>query len=108
MNYVDVNINLGPVDLDTLTTEDEIREAAKKLVPNALREIGKASAEIAWKEMQKAFSGPGFKTNNSASDKRKFIEDAGKEHARKARANDKKELEEYIISQIQAQKSNKT
>jgi hypothetical protein len=76
-------------------------------MPGALRKLGQASAEIAWKELQKAFSGPGFKSNKSASDKRKFIEEAGKEYARKAGVHDRKELEDHIVAQIRAQKDSK-
>jgi hypothetical protein len=105
MGSINIRISLAQVDLDALGTDEQIRAAAKWLVPNALREMGEASAEIVWKEMQKAFRGPGFKPNNSASDKRKFIDDAGREYARKASSKDKKELEDYIFAEIEAQKS---
>ena len=85
MASIDIKINLGQVDLDSLHTEEDIRAAAKKLVLTALKEICEAAAETMWKEMQKAFSGPGFKANNSASDKQKFIADAGRKYAREAR-----------------------
>ena len=100
-----IKINLGSVDLDSLHTEEEIRAAAKKLVPNALKEIGEAAAETMWKEIQKAFSGPGFKPNRSASDKRKFVEDAGRKYAREASTKDKRELEDHIVEQIRSRKS---
>ena len=102
---IDIKISLGEVDLDSLHTEEDIRAAAKKLILTALKEICEAAAETMWKEMQKAFSGPGFKANNSASDKQKFIADAGRKYAREASAKDKKELEDYIVEQIRSRKS---
>jgi hypothetical protein len=100
-----ININLGQVDLDRLHTEEDIRAEAKKLIPAALNEIGKAGAEVMWKQAQKAFSGPVFRANNSASEKREFIEETGRSYALEASANDKKELEDYIVAQIRARKS---
>ena len=104
MANINIKINLGQVDLDRLHTEADIRAAAKRLVPTALKEIGEASAETMWKQMQKAFSGPGIKANNSASDKRNFIEEAGKKYARDASTKDKKELEDYIVEKICSRK----
>ena len=104
MANISIRVDLGQVDIDSLHTDEEIRAVAKKLVPNALQEVGKAAAEAMWKQMQKAFSGPGFKPNNSASDKRKFVEEAGRKYAREASMKDKRELEDYIVEQIRSRK----
>jgi hypothetical protein len=69
MANINIKVDLGGIDLDGLRTEDDIRAAAEKLVPTALKEIGEATAETMWKQMQKAFSGPGFKANNSSSER---------------------------------------
>jgi hypothetical protein len=100
-----INIEVGQVDLDSLHTEEEIRAEAKKLIPAALNEIGKAGAEILWEEAQKAFDMPGFTVNHSASEKRKFVEATGRSHALEASASDNQELEDYIAAEIQARKS---
>jgi hypothetical protein len=105
MSNVNVRVNLSQVDLDTLNTEDEIRQATRRLVPNTLKELGEASADVAWKAFQKTFRGSGFKPNNSASDKRKFVRDASNEYVRKASVTDKKKIEDCIVEQIHAQKS---
>ena len=108
MGSINVKVNLGQVDSDALQTDEEIRALARKLVPNALLEIGQASAEVMWKEIQNAFRGPGIKVNNSASDKHKFVENAGKEYARKATEGDRREIEDHIIAQIMAMKNEET
>ena len=104
MADVNVKIDLGHINIESLDTEDAIRAAAKRLVPNLLKGIGESGAEVMWKQLQKAFSGPGIKANNSASEKRKFIENAGKEYARKASAKEKSDLEDHIVAQIRAQR----
>jgi len=103
-----MDISIGSVDLDALNTDQEIRTAAQKLVPDALREMGKAAAEVTWNELQKAFRGPGLKASNSASDKRKFVENAGKEYARKASQSQRREVEDHIVKQIVAKKASRS
>ena len=108
MANINIKIDLESIDMDGLRTEDDIRATAKKLVPTALKEIGEAAAETMWKQMQKAFSGPGFKANNSSSDRRKFVQDAGRKYAREASGKDKKELEDHIVEQIRSQLNSST
>ena len=103
MGTIELKIDLGQVDLDSLNTDSEIRALARSLIPRALREIGEASGEVMWKMTQKALSGLGG--ISSSADKRKFIQQAGNEYFRKATANSRKEIEDYIVREIYAKKN---
>src|SRR5262245_37635141 len=88
-----VTLELGTVDLESLSTDEDFRREAKRLLPNVLVEIGKALAETKWSEFQKA---KGLK----APEKRKFIQEAGQEFQRAADAAQKRDVEDLIIHQL--------
>ncbi len=94
-------ISLGHVDVSRLETEDDFRREAQRLLPNALVQVGEATGEVAWDELQKGFRGvPGFKANSSSSDRGKFIREAGQNHCRQATAKHRRELEDYIVARL--------
>ena len=101
-------ISLGNVDVSKLETEDDFRRKAQRLLPNALVQVGEASGEVAWNELQKGFRRvPGFKVNTSSSDKRKFIREAGQNYRRQATAKDRRELADYIVAALRELKQSR-
>ena len=54
-------VSLGHVDVSRLETDDDFRREAKRLLPNALVQVGEATGEVAWDELQKGLRGvPGL------------------------------------------------
>lgn len=97
-------IRLGNVDLSKLNTEDDLRREARRALPDALRQLGEAMGEQAWATMQKGLKGPGIKLNTSAAERRKFIEESGRNHQREATTSERKRTEDYIVQQLRGQK----
>jgi hypothetical protein len=98
-------ISLGTVDFSKLETDADFRREAQRLLPDALVQVGEATGEVAWNELQKGFRGiPGFKANSSSSDKRKFIREAGQNFRRQASSQERREIEDEIIRQLREQK----
>ena len=101
-------ISLGNVNVAKLETEDDFRREAEQLLPKALVQVGEASGEVAWNELQKSFRGvPGFKVNSSSSDKSKFIREAGQNYRRQATVKDRRELEDYIVARLRELKQSR-
>lgn len=101
-------ISLGNVDVSKLQTEDDFWREAQRLLPNALEQVGEATGEVAWNELQKSFRGaPGFKANTSSGDKRKFIREAGQNYRRQVTAEDRRQLEDYIVARLRELKQSK-
>jgi len=101
-------ISFGNVDVSKLESEDDFRREAQRLLPNALVQVGEATGEVAWNELQKSFRGvPGFKANTSSSDKRKFIREAGQNYRRQVTAKDRRQLEDYIVARLRELKQSK-
>lgn len=94
-------ISLGNVDVSRLENEDDFRREARRLLPNVLVQVGEASGEVAWRELQKSFRRvPGFKANSSSSEKRKFIREAGQNYRKQVSAKDRRELEDHIVERL--------
>jgi hypothetical protein len=100
MSKINLKINIGSVNFASLETEDDIRKEAKRLLPQALVEIGEAAAETTWDELQKSMKKSGMKPNTSSSAKRKFVQDAGKNYQRTSSSSHKKAVEDHIVEQI--------
>jgi hypothetical protein len=106
MSNLNIRLDLGSVDLAGLHTEDDYRREARRLLPSALSRLGEAVGKAAWDELQRSFKGiPGFKGNNSSSDRARFIREAGEEYKRKVNQSDKQKIEDNIVAQIKEQKS---
>ncbi|HEY4759472.1 MAG TPA: hypothetical protein VIH42_02715 [Thermoguttaceae bacterium] len=100
-----IQIKLGHVDLSKLETDEDFHCEARRLLPDVLLQVGEATGEVAWNEMQKGLKGiPGFKLNSSSSDKRAFMREAGQNYRREANTTQRRELEEEIIRQLREQK----
>jgi len=97
-----IRIDFAQVDLSSLETEDDFRTEAKRLLPEALIQIGEAMGEETWNALQQGQKGSGLKVSTSSSEKRKFIKDAGKNYQRGAKAKDRKEIEDYIVQQLRS------
>ncbi len=97
-----IKIDFGQVDLSSLETEDDFRTEAKRLLPEALIQIGEAMGEQTWDTLQQGQKGSGLKVSTSSSEKRKFVKDAGKNYRRGATARDRKEIEDYIVQQLRS------
>ena len=94
-------ITFGRVDVSNLETEEDFRREARRILPEALVQIGEKSGEIAWNDLQKSFRKvPGYKPNSSSSEKRKFIREAGENYRRKVSAKDRQEIEDYIVARL--------
>ncbi|MBD2342629.1 hypothetical protein [Anabaena subtropica] len=99
MSKFPIDIDLSHVDLSSLETEEDFRIEAKKLLPAALVQLGEAVALQTWEELQKNFSG-----KSSPAEKRKFIQQTGKNYQRSASNREKQELEDHIVEQLRQQK----
>jgi hypothetical protein len=97
-----IKIDFGQVDLSSLETEDDFRTEAKRLLPEALIQIGEAMGEETWDTLQQGQKGSGLKVSTSSSEKRKFVKDAGRNYQRGATARDRKEIEDYIVQQLRS------
>jgi hypothetical protein len=95
MSKFQIDIDFSNVDFSSLETEDDFQAEAKKLLPAALVKLGEAVALQTWEELQQKFSG-----KSSQSEKRKFIQETGKNYQRKASIREKQELEDYIVEQL--------
>ena len=97
-----IKIDFTQIDFSSLETEDDFRTEAKRLLPEALVQIGEAIGEETWNALQEGQKGSGLKVSTSPSEKRKFIKDAGKNYQRGATARDRKEIEDYIVEQLRS------
>ena len=97
-----IKIDFTQIDFSSLETEDDFRTEAKRLLPEALVQIGEAMGEETWNALQEGQKGSGLKVSTSPSEKRKFIKDAGKNYQRGATARDRKEIEDYIVEQLRS------
>jgi transposase len=104
MQKPQIRIEFRHVDLSGLETEDDFRREAKRLLPEALVQLGEAIGEETWNTLQKGLRGSKFKVNTSSSEKQKFVKEAGKNYKTKASAKDRKEIENYIVQQLQLRK----
>jgi hypothetical protein len=95
-----IRIEFRHVELSYLETEDDFRREAKRLLPEALVQLGEAIGEETWSTLQKGLRGSKFKVNTSSSEKQKFVKEAGKNYRTKASAKERKELEDYIVQQL--------
>lgn len=102
--FDDIEIDLKNVDFASLDTEEDFRQEAQKLLPQALVQVGEAMAEKTWDELQKEMQKSGMKSSASVSAKRKFVQETKRTYQRNASSRDKRELEEYIIEQIRQYK----
>lgn len=104
MSKFAINIDLSSVDFTSLETEDDFQAEAKKLLPQALVKLGESVGEKTWEELQKSLKAGGTKLNSSQSEKRKFIQETGRNYQRKASSRERQELEAYIIEQLHLHK----
>ncbi|BAT54660.1 hypothetical protein NOS3756_36320 [Nostoc sp. NIES-3756] len=95
MSKFPIDLDFSHVDLSSLETEEDVRLEAKKLLPAALVLLGEAVALQTWEELQKNFSG-----KSSQAEKRKFIQQTGKNYQRSASNREKQELEDHIVEQL--------
>ena len=102
--FEDIEIDFKGVDFDSLETEEDFRNQAQRLLPEALVQLGESVAERTWEELQKEMQKSGIKSGGSQSAKRKFIQETKRNYQRNASSRDKRELEEYIIEQIRLYK----
>ncbi len=94
------NIKLGNIDVSRLETDEDFRREAKRLLPSALEQVGTVAGEEAWNAMRKAFRGSTIKMSDSASEKRKFIQESAREYRQTADAKTKREIEAVIIEKL--------
>ena len=100
----EIRLDLSAVDLAALQTDADFLREARKLLPAALVDLGQAMAEVAWDRQQAAAKGPPVKYRG-ATEKRKFILDAGRKYKRHAPAEERQALEDLIVRQLWAAKS---
>lgn len=108
MSKFQISIDFSNVDLASLETEDDFRLEAKKLLPQALVKLGETVGENTWEELQKSLKGSGVKLNSSQSEKRKFIQETGRNYQRNASSRERQELEDYIVEQLRQHEQSAT
>ncbi|WP_088243903.1 hypothetical protein [Calothrix rhizosoleniae] len=94
-----IEIDFEHINFSELETEEDFRAEAKKLLPAALFQFGEAVALQTWEEMQQKLSGKG-----SQNEKRRFIQETGRNYQRKASNRERQQLEDYIVEQLQQYK----
>ncbi|WP_026736047.1 hypothetical protein [Fischerella sp. PCC 9605] len=95
MSKFQIDIDFSNVDFSSLETEEDFQASAKKLLPAALVKLGEAVALQTWEELQQK-----FKSKGSQSEKRKFIQETGRNYHRSASSRERQELEDYIVEQL--------
>ena len=100
MNKFEIDIDFEKVNFSELETEEDFRSEAKKILPAALFQFGETVAFKTWEEMQEKLPGKG-----SQSEKRRFIQETGKNYQRKASNRERQELEDYIVERLRQYKS---
>ncbi|MEM6754222.1 MAG: hypothetical protein AAF630_14755 [Cyanobacteria bacterium P01_C01_bin.38] len=95
-----IEIDLKSVDLDSLETDEDFRQQAQRLLPEALVQVGEAMAEKTWEDLQKEMQKSGIKSGASQSAKRKFVQETKRNYQRNASSRDKKELEDYLVEKL--------
>ncbi|RCJ39216.1 hypothetical protein A6770_12305 [Nostoc minutum NIES-26] len=103
MSKFQINIDFSNVDFTSLETDDDFTREAKILLPQALVKLGETVGEKTWEELNKT-KGTGTKQKSSQSEKRKFIQETGKNYQRHASNRERQELEEYIVEQLRIHK----
>ncbi len=102
--FDDIQIDIKNIDFDSLETEEEFRQEAQRLLPEALVQLGEAMAEKTWEDLQKEMQKSGIKSGSSQNAKRKFIQETKRNYQRNASSRDKRELEDYIVEQLRLYK----
>ena len=78
----------------------------KNLLPNVFVKLGETVGEKTWEELHKSLKGPGAKLKSSQSERRKFIQETGKNYHRSASSRERQELEDHIVKQLRMHKQN--
>lgn len=107
MSKFQITIDFSNVDLTSLETDDDFKREAKILLPQALVKFGETVGEKTWEELNKT-KGTGTKQKFSQSEKRKFIQETGKNYQRHASNRERQELEDYIVEQLRNHKQETT
>ncbi|MBF2017090.1 MAG: hypothetical protein HC836_30590 [Richelia sp. RM2_1_2] len=102
--FDDIEIDLKTIDFASLDTDEDFRQEAQRLLPQALVQVGEAMAEKTWDELQKEMQKAGMKSSASVSAKRKFIQETKRTYQRNVSSREKRELEDYIIEQMRQYK----
>jgi hypothetical protein len=95
MSKFKIDIDFSSVDFSELSTDEDFRTEAKKLLPAAIVKQGEAVALQTWEDLQQKLGGKG-----SQSEKRKFIQETVKNYQRSSSNREKRELEDYIVEQL--------
>ncbi|MBH8576252.1 hypothetical protein I8752_25325 [Nostocaceae cyanobacterium CENA369] len=103
MSKFQIDIDFSNVDLTSLETDDDFKREAKILLPQALVKLGETVGEKTWDELNKT-KGAGTKQKFSQSEKRKFVQETGKNYQRQASNRERQELENYIVEQLRTHK----
>lgn len=101
---IEIEIDMQSIDFDSLETDEDFRQEAQRLLPQALVQVGEAMAEKTWEELQKDMQKSGMKSGASQSAKRKFVQETKRTYQRNASSRDKRELEDYLVDKIRQYK----
>jgi hypothetical protein len=91
---------LGPVNTSRLVTDEDFRREADRLLPDMLEKKGRAIGEQMLKQTMAALGGV-----SSASDRRRWVDEAGRNFRRDATAQDREEMRGCIMEQLRALKA---
>lgn len=108
MSKYQINIDFTNVDLTSLETDEDFKKQAKLLLPQALVKLGETVGEKTWEELNNTQNKAGTKQKFSQSEKRRFIQETGKNYQRHASNRERQELEDYIVEQLRTRKQGYT
>jgi hypothetical protein len=104
MSEVTIKADLGQVDVSALNTEEDFEREAQRLLPQVLEQFGRQIGETSLEEIDRAFAGTMIRPNNSPSERRRFIEEAGHNYRRDANAGDRRNILASIVAKLKEMK----
>jgi hypothetical protein len=105
MSKHDIRVDLAGVDLAGLVTEDDFRRAARRLLPAALEELGRALGEAAWARRHPLAPAPASKGCGPGADRREFVARAGHTYRLFASAAERRALEDLLVAKLREAKA---
>lgn len=101
MSY-SLNLDFGGLDSEDLKTEESIREAARTVMPQAIRQLAEAAGRTAWDSTLRQMKKAGLKVTASASERSKFLRESVRNFEASLKPSERQEIEQTIVEHIKA------
>jgi hypothetical protein len=99
-------LELGTLDVASLHTEEDFRKAARGLLPQVLDQLGRSRGERQWDDMRRDDVQRGHKGRpSSPQDKKRFVEEMGRNYLRQAHERDREVVAARIVSRLKELKA---